>query len=382
MGKVTCKTMDLLAGYDSDASGSGSDMEAQLPQANSNAPPEKQAGKLVLPPARDEIPDSKPGVKKVNLKSLASLLPPPKTGETHGKRGAESDEEGEEPLWKRLKAAKPSGLSLMSMLPKPMHDDGSANRGKKLEIGAASTTVDASADVPPPAAVAPEPAVKPRREEAAAPTVSAPSTSTAPAASAAPKKVKIDFGGPSALKPSAAPPPMASLGTASLRPPLEAAPSARAGYVQPTHAAAQYAVSAFGGYTMPSAAISYQDSIGPAPVTSDLHSAAAQVPAPAPSGFTLPAEGLDRHMRKALGTGAVPGMESVSIAAISTQWDPRSIEGQKKEKVEIQSKHWSAAAGEVIQSNKPNRLQNKKHQINSLAFQVPVTVARLLVVER
>lgn len=38
--------------------------------------------------------------------------------------------------------------------------------------------------------------------------------------------------------------------------------------------------------------------------------------------------------------------------------------------VEVQSKFWSAAAGEVVTSNKPNRMQSKKHQINSLAFQV------------
>lgn len=42
--------------------------------------------------------------------------------------------------------------------------------------------------------------------------------------------------------------------------------------------------------------------------------------------------------------------------------------------VEVKGKFYNAAAGEVVQTSRPNRLQSQKHQINSLAFQVRVCV--------
>lgn len=198
--------MDLLSGYGSDAS-SGSDEDA--PSINPSVASEKPG-----PEKPTVAQDGKPNVRKVSLKGLSALLPPPRTAITSGNGTGDSDEEGEEPLWKRLKSSKPTGASLASLLPKPVHDAPAPSRGT---INLTDTTPSA-----PPVAVRPPQVPKPK------PAVeSAPVREPAPAA-APPSRFKVDFGlsdaapAPKPAQPSWAPPRVVAI--------APVAPSAAASY--------------------------------------------------------------------------------------------------------------------------------------------------------
>jgi hypothetical protein len=325
--------MDLLAGYDSDAS---SDEEG-APVTNSNETLESASGsmkaKLNLPVSREETGSDKPGVRKVNLKALASLLPPPKAGSevpsNLGKRDGDSDDEGQEPLWKRLRAQKPgSGLSLSALLPKPVHEAAPASRTGTLDtsiepLGSVSGIPTSVAKRPPIAQAPGRDDAQPQHVEVK-PGVSA--SSSAPPVTDPPKKFKMSFGGTV----TAAPRPMEA-SPAVVRPSTFPLPSAAPSLAR---AAPSYGVHSAAAYEVGGVGISYEHIPGPsAPESVNGDGECDDVSAPGPSGLALPEAGLDRHMRKALASGGVAGMQTVSVAQLSGSWDPRTAEQQKKEKV-------------------------------------------------
>jgi hypothetical protein len=323
--------MDLLAGYDSDASSEQEDVRTRSPDKNPSSASESTKGKLSTTDVREESATDKPGVRKVNLKTLASLLPPPKAGSdlpsNLGKRDGDSDDEGQEPLWKRLKAQKSGGgLSLSALLPKPVYDGPSAGRTGKID--APSKSADESPGFSAKAVAQPDASQPPARAGSeATPPASKAVSSSALASSDPPKKFKMSFGGNVSAAPR-----LVETSSANLRPSTFLIPSAAPSL---TTAAPSYGTHSASAYEVGGVGISYEHVPGPSAPHSveedaDGDETAAGV---APSGFSLPEAGLDRHMRKALASGGVSGMPTVSVAQLSGSWDPRTAEQQKKEKV-------------------------------------------------